>query len=96
MKTKKQPARERMPVFTVEEFKERIKAICGLNPAGYYNAPAEPDALTRRTAAVDQAEQTRKNNALMLKMDREREARRIANERETVQLRNYLAGYNKP
>jgi hypothetical protein len=26
--------------MTNEEFKERIKAICGLKPAGYYNPPA--------------------------------------------------------
>jgi hypothetical protein len=29
------------------EFKERIKAICGLKPAGYYNPPAQHQPTNR-------------------------------------------------
>lgn len=35
-------------VLSTAEFKERIKAICGLRPTPYYNPPVEPSPLVRR------------------------------------------------
>jgi hypothetical protein len=37
----------RKPNMTNAEFKDRIRAICGLKPAGYYNPPAQHQGTNR-------------------------------------------------
>jgi hypothetical protein len=49
MKTPQVPA---MAGMTPLEFRERIKAICGLKPEGYYNPPVEPSTCVRTPKAA--------------------------------------------